>query len=619
VEREYVVPWILYEKRRYKGIIRKPYKPRSAQKYKVEEHIMEEPIYTPLYSNSRALIIGINQYVSAPPLDYAVKDATAVADILKNKFGFDESNLKIVTDAEASRSEIMTHYMAFANRDIENDDRIFIFFAGHGYTQTGKRGEVGFLVPYDGNFNDLSSLIRWDDLTRNAELIPAKHILFIMDACYGGLAITRTLAPGSMRFLKDMLKRYARQVLTAGKANEVVSDSGGPIPDHSVFTGHFIEGLEGKAASDDGVITANGIMSYVYEKVSKDPYSQQTPHYGFFDGDGDFIFNAPMLSELTNENEIDKDILISVPSSLPETSPSENINLIDITKQYLSDAKYKISLHDLVSQKLRQVISLLSDDQFSIQGESFRDDDFARRLKLYEDVMKEIQSIITCVAFWGGSDHHQLLNKILARISDNLEPKSGLVVYLKLQWYPLFLLLYSAGIASIANDDYNALSNILTAKVRSPDNTYETIPITIPIGNAAAELHNAFKGLPGHGRQYVPRSEYLFKLLQPNLDDLLFLGNDYERFFDRFEVFLALVYADLEYQPEGRIWGPIGRFGWEWSTRRAGNTYAEIIKEAEKHKYDWPPLRAGLFSGSYDRFLEITTKFQEILNNLSWF
>ena len=581
---------------------------------------MDEPIYTPQYSNSRALIIGINQYISAPPLEYAVNDAMAVADILKNTFGFDESNLKILTEEKASRSEIMAYYMAFASEEIENDDRIFIFFAGHGFTQTGRRGEVGFLVPYDGDTNNLSSLIRWDDLTRNAELIPAKHILFVMDACYGGLAITRTLAPGSMRFLKDMLNRYARQVLTAGKANEVVSDSGGPIPNHSVFTGHFIEGLQGKAATDDGVITANGVMSYVYERVAKDPYSKQTPHYGFFDGDGDFIFNAPILSELTKENEIDKDILISVPSSLHETSPAENINLVGITKQYLSDLKYKISLYDLVSQKLREVISLLNDEQFSIEGASFSDEGFAGRLKRYEEVMKDIQSIITCIAFWGGKDHHQLLNKILARISDNLEPKSGLVIYLKLRWYPMFLLLYSAGIASIANDDYDALSNILTVKVRSPESTYELVPISIPIGDAAAELDGAFKRLPGHEKQYVPRSEYLFKLLQPSLDDLLFMGNDYERCFDRFEVFLALVYADLDYQPEGRIWGPIGRFGWKYRSRgRSGNTYADILKEAESLKDRWMPLKAGFFSGSYDRFTEIATKYQEILNNLRWF
>ena len=583
---------------------------------------MDKLNYTPHYSNSRALIIGINQYSAAPPLEYAVNDAKAVGEILKSRFGFPEDDIKILINKNATRSEIMANYMAFANSDIENNDRILFFFAGHGHTQTGRRGEIGFLVPYDGDINNLSSLIRWDDLTRNAELIPAKHILYVMDACYGGLAITRALQPGSMRFLKDMLQRYSRQVLTAGKANEVVSDSGGPIPGHSVFTGYFIQGLEGNAATADGIITANGVMSYVYEKVAKDPYSQQTPHYGYFDGDGDFIFKAPILSELTDEYVIYKDVLISVPSSLSESSSVEKINLIETTKEYLSDRKYKIKLDDLVNQKLREVILLLSDEKFSMHGGGFNSEQFSKQLKLYEDVVKDVQSIISCIAYWGDNEHYQMINKILARISDNLEPQSGLTVYLNLRWYPLLLLLYSAGIASIASGNYLALSSILTAKVRSPNDLYGTVPISIPIGRAAAELHDAFKTLPGHERYHVPRSEYLYKLLQPDLDDLLFLGNDYERYFDRLEIFLALVYVDFKYKPEDRVWGPPGRFAWKYRDRniREGNTFSEILEEAERQRDNWPPLKANLFSGSYERFIEVAKKFQEeILNKLNWF
>jgi len=582
---------------------------------------MDKPNYTPRYFNSRALIIGINKYSTVSPLEYAVKDATAVGEILKSRFGFPEDSIIILINKDATRSKIMDSYMAFANSDIENDDRILFFFAGHGHTQTGKRGEVGFLVPYDGDVNNLSSLIRWDNLTRNAELISAKHILYIMDACYGGLAINRALPPGSMRFLKDMLQRYSRQVLTAGKANEVVSDSGGPIPDHSVFTGHFIQGLEGKAATKDGIITANGVMSYVYEKVAKDPHSQQTPHYGYLDGDGDFIFNAytPILSKLTDEDAINKDILISVPSSLSESSSVEKINIIETTKEYLSDKKYKIKLDDLINQKLREVISLLSNEKFLLLGGGFSSEQFLKQLKLYEDVVKEVQSIISCIAYWGDDEHYQMINKIFARISDTLKPQGDLVVDIYIRWYPLLLLLYSAGISSIASDNYLALSSILTAKVRSPNNLYGTAPISIPIGRAAAELHDAFKALPGHERYYVPRSEYLYKLLQPDLDDLLFLGNDYERYFDRLEIFLALVYADFKYKPEDRVWGPLGRFAWKYRRHREGNAFIEIFKEAERQKDDWPPLKANLFSGSYERFVKIAKKFQEeILNNLKW-
>ena len=89
-----------------------------------------------------------------------------------------------------------------------------------------------------------------------------------MDACYGGLALSRkSIPPGSMRFLKDMLQRYSRQVLTAGKADEMVLDSGGPRPGHSIFTAHILDAFEGVVSLPSGVITANSIMAHAYEKV----------------------------------------------------------------------------------------------------------------------------------------------------------------------------------------------------------------------------------------------------------------------------------------------------------------------------------------------------------------
>ena len=219
-----------------------------------------DKIYLPEYKNSWALVIGINDYQHAPPLGYACNDAEAVADILQNRFEFPEDNVVLLLNEKASRQHIMETFLQYANDHVLADDRLLVFFAGHGQTKTGRRGEVGYLVPFDGNPNELSTLIRWDELTRNADLIDAKHILFIMDACYGGLAVMRTMRGGSKRFLKDMLQRYARQVLTAGKADEVVADAGGPRVGHSMFTGHFLDALEG-ASSSDGAILANAVIN----------------------------------------------------------------------------------------------------------------------------------------------------------------------------------------------------------------------------------------------------------------------------------------------------------------------------------------------------------------------
>jgi hypothetical protein len=55
-------------------------------------------------------------------------------------------------------------------------------------------------------------------------------------------------------------RRFSRQVLTAGKADEAVADSNGPRPGYSISTGHLLDAVEGAALSD-GVLTASGVMA----------------------------------------------------------------------------------------------------------------------------------------------------------------------------------------------------------------------------------------------------------------------------------------------------------------------------------------------------------------------
>jgi uncharacterized caspase-like protein len=580
----------------------------------------DNEILSPRYSESRALIIGINDYRYASPLRYAISDAEAIAELLKKNFGFPEENVALLTDENATKQNIIDSFIAYIGEDVAVDDKIVFFFAGHGYTFTGRRGEVGYLVPHDGNLNNLSTLLRWDDLTRNAELIKAKHMLFIMDACYGGLAITRSLPPGSMRFLKDMLLRYSRQVLTAGKANEAVSDSGGPISGHSIFTGHLIEALSGKAASEDGVITANGVMAYVYEKVAKDQNSHQTPHYGFIDGDGDLVFRAPILEAIQTEGEKDEDVLVSVPSAIAPMNISESASVIEITKEYLSDPKFTIKLHDLVTQELREIILSTSEDNFATQGIPWSLEEFTRRLHQYEHILETLQSVLCCIAYWGEEQHRPIVKKCLTRLTDRLEPESGMVVWQALRWYPVILLLYIAGVSALAADNYDNLATMLLARVGSSRSSRTSMSLTLATGEAILDLNrtDAFKQLPGHERYFVPRSEYMFKLLQPPLDDLLFLGRDYEQAFDRFEVLFALVHADLEYVDRSHVWGPVGRFGWKYRKEGGDNPLKDVVSEAEQQKESWGPLRAGFFGGDYSRFAQIATEYSSEISRLNW-
>ena len=55
-----------------------------------------------IYDNSYALIIGIDKYENVQPLNYAVKDAETIQDILVNTFDFPKDNVRLLKDEEAT-------------------------------------------------------------------------------------------------------------------------------------------------------------------------------------------------------------------------------------------------------------------------------------------------------------------------------------------------------------------------------------------------------------------------------------------------------------------------------------------------------------------------------------
>ena len=137
----------------------------------------------------------------------------------------------------------MDAYYNLVNNTCANDSVLF-FFSGHGFTYPALQKDKGFLIPCDGTQINMSTLISWDTIISESELIRAKHIFFIMDTCYSGLALLR--GNPSKRFLKDMVRRQSRQVLTAGKADQRVKDSGAQT-NNSIFTGYFLEFLNLKS------------------------------------------------------------------------------------------------------------------------------------------------------------------------------------------------------------------------------------------------------------------------------------------------------------------------------------------------------------------------------------
>ena len=129
------------------------------------------------------------------------------------------------------------------------------------------------------------------------------------------------------------------------------------------------------------------------------------------------------------------------------------------------------------------------------------------------------------------------------------------------------------------------------------------------------QIIDRFKQILGYEGIKLARSQYLYRALQPTIEDLLYLGNRYEPVFDRFEIIYALVFADINEKNGNGVWGPPGRFVGKLQWSQTDNSYLQIINEANQLKENWEPIKSGLFGHSYDRFVEISDKYSHIFQN----
>lgn len=274
-----------------------------------EPPVPPEPKTAPeFYRDSWAVVIGIDAYLHWPQLQYAVNDAKAVKELLVRKYRFKPDNIIVLLNEEATRENILSalgDVMGDTDK-VNREDRVFVFFAGHGMTRKLPTGrDLGYIIPVDADPQSYQgrsiSMTNFQDIS---EAIPAKHLFFVMDSCYSGLALTRGSGPvaRSENYLRDISRRVSRQMLTAGGADQQVADNG---PNgHSVFTWTLLQGLEGQAdLNNDGFITASELAAYVGPAVSA--IGKQTPAFGSLAGSegGEFIFqprqNTEFLSELS--------------------------------------------------------------------------------------------------------------------------------------------------------------------------------------------------------------------------------------------------------------------------------------------------------------------------------
>jgi uncharacterized protein len=194
-----------------------------------------------LLGTYHALIIGNNQYQHLPKLKTAVNDAKVVDKLLRTRYGY-----KTTVLLNANRYQILNALNQLRQRLTEKDN-LLIYYGGHG--ELDEVNQRGHWLPVDAEPDSTANWISNITITDILNTMSSKHILIVSDSCYSGTmtrsSLTRLEAGMTpekhLKWIKKMLKKQSRTVLTSGGVKPVLDTGGGQ---HSIFAKAFIDTLK---------------------------------------------------------------------------------------------------------------------------------------------------------------------------------------------------------------------------------------------------------------------------------------------------------------------------------------------------------------------------------------
>lgn len=235
-----------------------------------------------LYKESHALLVGVSEYTDWPRLDSIPAELDSVEQALQAQ------DFNVVRLEDPTGVELSAGIENFINDyGYEPDNRLLIYFAGHGYS-IGKKGYLlaaDVPLPEDEGFR--SNILPMSHIMSWARDMESKHVLFLFDSCFSGSVFqSRSLPEDRQRYIRKVTAEPVRQFITAGSADQ-------EVPATSTFTPAFVNAINGEGdLNQDGYITGSELGVHLSQLVPR--FTAQTPQYGKIkDYDlsrGDFVF-----------------------------------------------------------------------------------------------------------------------------------------------------------------------------------------------------------------------------------------------------------------------------------------------------------------------------------------
>ena len=239
------------------------------------------------------VFVGIDNYAdpNISKLSYAKADAEHFYKLVKGSMNSNESQLKLLTDAQATKQSVLRAIGEDLSRVVQEDDLLLLFFSGHGSPEAA--GSINktsrYLILYDTEYENIFATGL--DMERELSLIcferiTAKLIVLFVDTCFSGRSGGRTFeGPHLLKMrlkqglrgpirLDEMKLGEGRIIVTACDDDELAREFA--ELDHGVFT-HFLIEILANQTSEEQSISIPKLYDVVSEKVVAYTNGRQHP------------------------------------------------------------------------------------------------------------------------------------------------------------------------------------------------------------------------------------------------------------------------------------------------------------------------------------------------------
>ena len=200
----------------------------------------------------RALLVGVDKYEGAPPLNGCVNDVNALKPLLARNED-DSLNFECIVKTSANEQPVSRRNLLDSIDALlkPGADIALFYFAGHGEQVDN---DV-VLVSQDGRGSDMG--VKMSEVLSKVQHSRVTEVLIILDCCFAGSAGAVPQLGTDAAALRSGLS-----ILTASRGDQVSIET----PEgRGLFSTYLCGALEGGAADVLGKITIAGLYSYLSE------------------------------------------------------------------------------------------------------------------------------------------------------------------------------------------------------------------------------------------------------------------------------------------------------------------------------------------------------------------